>query len=359
VTVVFYISSHGFGHASRSIELIAAILARRPGTRIIVKTMVPTWLFASAAPRDIEIVPLEIDVGVAQIDSLNVDERETARRVAAFYGSFDRRADAEAAFLETERAALVLGDIPPLAFAAAARAHVASIAIGNFTWDWIYGGYEAFGDGPQADAGARAALETIRAAYASAGLALRLPLHGGFDPMARVVRDIPFIARRSTRDRAETRERLGIRSDRPFVLASFSAGDLPLPYRQIEDTERLTILAPVREAPDGLAYPDLVAAADAVVSKPGYGIVSECIANGTPLLYTSRGRFVEYEVFVREMPSLLRCRYLEQPDFLAGRWGAPLRSLLAQTPPPVTPRVDGAAVAADAIVEWAAGRPIP
>ncbi len=116
--------------------------------------------------------------------------------------------------------------------------------------------------------------------------------------MAAVTSDIPFIARRSTRDAAETRERLGIAGDRPFVLACFSGADLGLPYQHIADAEHLTVLAPEREAPAGLTYPDLVAAADVVVSKPGYGIVSECIANGTPLLYTSRGRFVEYDVFV-------------------------------------------------------------
>ena len=30
-------------------------------------------------------------------------------------------------------------------------------------------------------------------------------------------------------------------------------------------------------------------AADVVVTKPGYGIISECIANDTAILYTSRG----------------------------------------------------------------------
>ena len=31
------------------------------------------------------------------------------------------------------------------------------------------------------------------------------------------------------------------------------------------------------------------------MTKPGYGIISECVANGTAILYTSRGRFAEYE----------------------------------------------------------------
>ena len=307
VTIVFYISGHGFGHASRSIELLTELAARRPGARLIARTAVPLWLFRAAAPAQVEVRPIETDTGVVQIDSLNVDEPETARRAARFYETFDRRVDEEAAFLAAERATVVLGDIPPLAFAAAKRAGVPSVAIGNFTWDWIYGGYDAFGAMGNDGAGV---IDVVRDAYATATRALRLPLHGGFEAMAAVTSDIPFIARRSRRDAAETRARLGIAGDRPFVLACFSAADLDLPYQLIADTEHLTVLAPEREPPAALSYPDLVAAADVVVSKPGYGIVSECVANGTPLLYTSRGRFVEYDVFVAEMPRVLRCRYL-------------------------------------------------
>ncbi len=61
----------------------------------------------------------------------------------------------------------------------------------------------------------------------------------------------------------------------------------------------------------GLRYEDLVAAVDVVATKPGYGIVSECIANETAILYTSRGQFVEYEVLVAEMPRYLRCSFIE------------------------------------------------
>ena len=57
---------------------------------------------------------------------------------------------------------------------------------------------------------------------------------------------------------------------------------------------------------NGLRYEDLVRGADVVVTKPGYGIISEAIANDAALLYTSRGHFVEYDVLVKEMPRYLR-----------------------------------------------------
>ena len=72
------------------------------------------------------------------------------------------------------------------------NAGVTSVAIGNFTWDWIYRGYDTF------EHLAPGVIGTIREAYAAATHALRLPMHGGFEPMAAVISDIPFIAARST-----------------------------------------------------------------------------------------------------------------------------------------------------------------
>ena len=148
-------------------------------------------------------------------------------------------------------------------------------------------------------------LPTIRRAYATTTCALRLPLHGGFEPMAAVTRDIPFIARQSSRDPAETRDALGVGTGLPLVLASFGAYGADLPVERLLQSDRFTLVDPRREPPPGFVYQDLVAAADVVVSKPGYGIVSECVANQTALLYTSRGRFVEYDALRRPDAALL------------------------------------------------------
>ena len=101
----------------------------------------------------------------------------------------------------------------------------------------------------------------------------------------------------------------------------------------------------------GLAYEDLVAASDVVVTKPGYGIVSECIANDVPLLYTSRGRFADYDVMVAEMPRVLRSRYISQDDLIAGRWREPVEALVKQPLPSERPSTNGADVAAEEILQ--------
>ena len=342
--LVYYISGHGLGHTSRSIEVMRALRTLDRDLRIVVRTTAPKWAFASAAPEGVEYESLVTDTGVVQQDSLSLDEDATARAAADFDRMFPALVEREAQQLRAAGARAVAGDVPALAFAAAHRAGIPGIAVANFTWDWIFSIYPAF------DRLAPSAIDTIRTAYAKTTMALRLPFHGGFETMP-VVRDIPLIARRSVRDPTDTRRMLGIPDDAVVALASFSGFGITLPVEELQRSKDFVLLLAEREPPPGLRYEDLVAAADVVVSKPGYGIVSECAANETALLYTSRGDFIEYDVLVAGMPQVVRSKFISPDDLRAGRWSTSIEDLLAQPRPAGRPRIDGAAVAATVILE--------
>jgi L-arabinokinase len=361
-TIVWLISSHGFGHAARDIEVVNEIGRTRPEVRIVMRSRVPRSFIERSARVAVELQPADTDTGVAQIDSLHIDQEATARQAASFYEQFGARVTAEAETLRELGATLVVGDIPPLACAAAARAGIPSIVLGNFTWDWIYAAYLGF------ELLAPGVIDVIGAAYALATRALRLPLHGGFDAMRAVVRDVPFIARRSHRSRDDVRVALGLGPNETVVLASFGGHSLGLDYGAIASRNPFRLLLTDYEcangdhahnlvrvtqadlAAGGLKYEDLIAAADVVVGKPGYGIVSECVANGTALLYARRDRFAEEDIFERDMPALLRCRQIEPEVLMAGNWRNDIAALLAQPSPAAAPSTDGAAVAAGEIV---------
>ena len=66
MVLVFYISGHGFGHASRAVELIDALTARRPDLRVIVRTNAHPWPLERVRRPGIEVQPFETDTGVAQ-----------------------------------------------------------------------------------------------------------------------------------------------------------------------------------------------------------------------------------------------------------------------------------------------------
>jgi hypothetical protein len=347
-SVAFYISGHGFGHASRQVEIINRLAARRPDLRILIRTAAARWLLERTVKPAFALDPQPVDTGVAQIDSLHLDTAKTLATARQFYATFDARADAEAKRLFDEDVTFVVSDAPPLACAAAARAGVPSVVISNFTWDWIYEGYEGDG-GHERDTGF---IEMIRNAYRQAEAAWRLPMHGGFAPFKTIV-DVPFVARHAMHAPEETRRRLGLPSNRRLVLPTFGGygvDGLTLDALDTKDTEWQVAQVPDAAIYDaGLRYEDLVRAVDVVLTKPGYGTLSECIANDTAVVYTSRGRFAEYDVLVREMPKYLRCAYLDNESLLAGRWRAALDAAVAAPEPPQRPRTDGAVIIADMI----------
>jgi L-arabinokinase len=239
----------------------------------------------------------------------------------------------------------VIADAPPLGCAAAAQAGIPSVVVSNFTWDWIYAEYREYLDS------APDLIPTIKAAYRLAEAAWRLPLHGAFEPFTTVI-DMPLVARHATHSGAETRARLGLPADRRLVLPSFGGYGLDgidLASLDLDPSWHVITVPDPAIYDAGLRYEDLIRAADVVLSKPGYGVMSECIANETALVYTSRGRFAEYEVLVREMPRYLRCAYLENDALRGGRWRAAVEAAIGAPPPPEQPRTDGADVIADMI----------
>lgn len=358
-SVWFYISGHGFGHASRQIEIINA-LGRQlpPDIHIVIRSTAAPRLFERTLRVPYTIVPELTDTGVIQRDSLHLDEAETVRQAGEFYSTLEQRAAAEAAELAQHDARIVVCDAPPLACAAAAAADIPSVVISNFTWDWIYEGYaDLFAhDAPHV-------LPTIRETYTRARAGWRLPMHGGFSTV-RDVEDVPLVARRATRSRAEVCEALKLPTGRPLVLSSFGGfGVSDFDIGSVDCLDDYTVVITRWQEPEppprgvkcldehtmyelGFRYEDLVAAVDVVVTKPGYGIISECIANDTAMLYTSRGKFVEYDVLVREMPRYLRCSFIDQDALLAGRWRESLAALLASPAAPERPPTDGAEVVA-------------
>ena len=274
---------------------------------------------------------------------------ETARRFAVFASRWDETVDGEVSFLRATGARVVLGDIPPLAFAAAQAAGLPGVGLANFSWDWIY-----------AHAGRRrpellAAAEHCAAAYAKATLLLRLPFAGdlGVFPL---IEDIPLVARRPGVPRDEARRRLGL-DGRPAVLWSF--GGIGLPGFRPE------VLAPLRDfqvlVPEsvdgprllslGLGYEDVVGAADVVVTKPGYGIVTDAIGARTRLVYTDRGDFPEYPILVESMKQYLPTAYVTNDEVRQGRLAEALQQVMA-APFPAPPDLSGAARAAERVLTF-------
>jgi L-arabinokinase len=355
-TVALAVTGHGFGHAVRCAEVARALIGR--GARVIVRSEAPRWLF----PSEVEWLASPgwpLDVGVVQQDGLEMDIDATRDAWRDFARQFDQRAEVEARLLREADVNVLLADIPPLACAAASRAGIPSFGLTNFTWDWIYAVWTDFED----------IVAHIRASYAQAQGLLRLPLHSAqpdaFSAFTRI-EDVPLIVRRAARPREEVRRQYELAADARVVLLSFGG----FPARGV-DMARLghwtdyefVLTPPLADAsfdlpanvrivnPAPHEYVSFLAACDAVVTKPGYGMVADCLANRVAVLFTDRGPFREYDVLAEALQRLGRARYLPRQALMAGELGPPLDLLLASRTAWTEQPMDGAEVVSERVLE--------
>lgn len=362
--VVCYISGHGFGHASRLMEVANALCGLRPDVQLVVRAPTPRWFLDLNLRGRFSHFECRLDIGAVQSDSLSVDPEATLVGYSALDARKDALVTAEVAALRGLRPALVFADIPPLAFDVADRLGVPAVGMANFSWDWIYEDYV------QSFPAYEPLVDGIRASYALSALLLRLPMHGDLSAFPKI-RDVPLVARVATLSRAEVCERLRLPADRRLVLLSFGGIGVELEREKPKSPEEaffLTNQTPGAAAPPswceavrtstmreaGVRYEDLVHACDVVMTKPGYGIVAECIANSTSIVYTPRGRFIEYPYLVAGIEEHLPHAEISNEDLRAGSWRSALASVFTALPPePLPPDgVSGSRMAAEALVEF-------
>jgi L-arabinokinase len=291
----------------------------------MVRTSAPEWLYRQNVRRPFEFHSVECDVGVTQKDSLTTLIPETFEAWRRSEGKKSDWVDAEARFLKEWGADLVVADIPPFAFDAAAEAGIPSAAMTNFSWDWIYRNYS----GTVSEFAEVA--DRIAESYGKASVLYRLPFFGDLSAFA-VIEDVPLVAPEGTAGRDEVRGRLGITTpNMSVVCVSFGGFDFKrFPWQEVERrSPELCFVAmgsdgtlPAENAilvePGTMPHTDLVEAADLVISKPGYGIVAECISTRTPLLFTSRGEFAEYPVLVEGMKKHIPAKFFPPEDIPNG-----------------------------------------
>ncbi len=355
--IAYYITPHGFGHAVRSVQVIRQLLELAPALEIAVVSDLPEFLLARIKGSSLSIRKKRLDIGLVQRDSIQFDLDATRRILASLHHHRNVLLAEEVHFLQTQGILAVVSDIPFIPLAAASRVGIPAIGISNFTWDWIYAAYAS------SDPRWSPLVDWIRKSYQKCDLFLQLPMHGDCSACPSV-RDVPLVARQARRNREETRSILQLPPDQEVYLISFAYLELgEAAQKRVQDIAEAVFLYkhPLSYhfgngiCLDGLSlsFEDVVAAVDGVITKPGYGIVTDCLAHGTSIIYTDRGFFPEYDILVREMAEHLATVYLSSQDLYAGRWKSAIERLGGKEPRsvPALP-FNGAEVCAQTILSF-------
>ena len=297
-TIAYFVTPHGFGHASRSAAVMEALGRSQRHVAFEIVTTVPEWFFSQSLSVRHRVLPVVSDVGLVQIDPVREDVQATVTALGAFWSTLEKAADELIRNWGGEAPRYVVSDISPLGLEVARRLGVPSILVENFTWDWIYAAY------------LKATPDLLEFIDRSAELTATATLHIQCEPACRRLEDTTLagpVSRRPRNGGIETRRALGLddADSRPLVLLTMGGmGWGPLTPDSGSDYFSVA-LGGVRSP---IYPPDLVWAADVVIAKLGYSTVAECFRAGSRLGYITRADFPESPVlegFVRRhLPSL-------------------------------------------------------
>ncbi|HOO20034.1 MAG TPA: hypothetical protein PL011_01450 [Kiritimatiellia bacterium] len=359
--MAYYVTAHGYGHGVRSCDILTALLARHPHIRVTVTTDLPEAFLRSrlqGADGRLRVRPGAFDVGMVQKDSIRVDVDATLDEALELAAERPVLVDVEAEFLRGEGADLVVADIPSIPLEAAAEAGLPAVAVGNFSWDWIYAPFA------KRDPRWLRVINLFEQGYRQARLLLKLPFSPAMPVFARHV-DIPLLAKPGRDRRAELAAATGADPARRWVLLSFTTLDWSEDaLRRVEALETVEFFAvkpldwPGRRNIHAVdrrrfGFSDVLASVDAVVTKPGFGILSDCVANAKPIIYAEREDFIEYPLLERELKRFLSNVHIPAADLYAGRLGEALGAIETAPPPPETLPGGGAEQAADLLAKLA------
>jgi len=349
--VLACVSHHGLGHLAQVGPVLRALRVVRPDVTFTVRCTAPLARQEELLALPFTAELLADDFGLLMAGSLDVLREETLAAYRALHAELPRQVAATAAACERLRPDVVIANAGYLPLLAARRLGVPAVLLASFTWAHALAAY--CGDAPEV----ASLTAQMLAAYAGADLHLA-PQPSLATPELPGAQTIGPIARSGRADPGLLRARLGLPAEVRVVLLFLGGVPTTLPlaaWPQAADIAWVVSHSDLPARPDmypaaaaGLAWPDLLSSADALVTKPGYGSITEAACNGVPVAYVRRGAWPEEPGLLGWLHQYGRGVEIARADLELGD----LRSALAtlwERPPPPRPVASGADEAAAAI----------
>src|SRR2546426_789394 len=205
-------------------------------------------------------------------------------------------------------------------------------------------------------------IRRIQESYRLADLMIRIAPGIPMEAFRTIV-DVGPVAQLSTPQPARLRAAVGAEAHERVVLVAFGGIALDgLPFDRLDRMSgyRFVVSGPV---PDGtersrssvsipMAFGQLLASADLIVTKPGYSTVVEAVAYQKPVVYVRRYNFADEGLLVDYLHRNGRAAELSAGDFTSGQWENALRAAGATTVPGPASGPTGATEAANLLMAY-------
>lgn len=315
-TLLFYISGHGYGHAVRESFLINLVPEKFD---VIITTTIPEDLFYEELTRPFTYRRRQFDLGCIQKDAVTVDIDATIEEYAQIAEANQHSLESECAYFADKNPVALIADIVPFASQIAQVLQIPSFAISNFSWYETYTHYTE---------SRSLLLAELRKLYQQFDYWIRLSpgetLPEDFSGKE-TLRSVALL-RRGTSCKAAICDYYNIAPNKKLVL--LYTGTYGLDRVAWEKLERFTEVEFVGYYPltckvdnftlvqkERFTLQDFSASADCIISKLGYGIVTEALSSGTPFLFLPRENFIEYPALKSAMQSAGNCMEISEERF--------------------------------------------
>ena len=214
MNIAYYISGHGFGHISRSYEIIKYILDNSKSNRIFVNTTRKD--FVKEEREGLTFRNVAVDVGMIQLSSISLNVPKTLDAIFEFEKNKTNTIEKEIDFLEKENIDCIISDSSSLPFLLASTLKLPSYFVGNFTWDFIYRNYNKF------DLYFDKYANDLAMEYNLCDFGFILPFHCPTDSILKK-KNIGIVGRKSNATKGSVRSAIGFTPDKEYFLFSFGA----------------------------------------------------------------------------------------------------------------------------------------
>lgn len=335
------ISAHGLGHLAITAPVIAALAALQPRLRLSIRSALPTAALQARIPQPFAHLAEASDFGYVMRDATRIDLAASAAAYRAAHADWPARVAAEAAMLAELAPDLVLSNVSYLPLAGAAQAGIPAAALCSLNWAELFAHFFA------GEAWAPAIHRQMLVAYRSAPFLRTSP--------AMAMNDLGSCAEVGLIARLGRRQHLGLPPGLRMVLVAMGGIRHRLPLEDWPRQPGVRWLVPgewqcthpdaIAQESFALAFTDLLASVDAVITKPGYGTFTEAACNAVPVLYQRREDWPEQDCLIDWLYANARCLEVSADRLQSGDIAGPLEALWAM-PQVKAPQASGADVAA-------------
>lgn len=298
--LLFDISAHGFGHLMQALPVVQAIVDSRPDIELVLRSGHSTQTIrgTGALRTPFEILPPpEFTAFPIMHNAVTIDVSATIEKCLESALAFDLIVDGDQEILDRHRIDAVVSDICPFSLVAAQRTGRANVAMCSLQWA------DVLRFVPALASKCLVFIERLEAAYGAADSFLAPTPHCVNADLGNV-KPIGVIARMGRNQRSRIAQVLGW-NEASWIIIVTSGGmkgfapDITIPH--IPDTvwilpDWLDTSGDDRVALSqmaGVPFVDILASADLIVAKPGYGTIAEALANGIRLLLMERNDWVD------------------------------------------------------------------